>query len=394
MHAKDEHVIVACKRSPIGAFQGGLKNLTATDFTSQVARSTLKEAGINPKDVTEVIVGCVLPAGLGQAPARQVALKSGLSPHTLCTTVNKVCGSGLKAVMAACDTLSAQGSGIILAGGMESMTNAPYLLTKGRSGYRFGHQQILDHLVFDGLEDAYEKGSVMGALAENTVKKYGFTRKDQDDFALESVRRARQAWEEGKFDKEVASIELVKDKEFFIKDEIPFKIKEEKIPQLKPAFREDGTITPASSSSLADGASLLLITSAREAEKCSRTPKAVIRGYATHAHEPMWFTTAPCFAIKKLCQKVGWDPKDVDLWEINEAFAVVTMAAIKELKLDPARVNVYGGAVALGHPIGASGARVLTTLLNAMEEKKVRKGIASLCIGGGEAVALAVERCF
>jgi acetyl-CoA C-acetyltransferase len=389
----DPTVIVGAARTPMGAFQGELKEFSAAELGAVAIRGALERAGVKPEDVDEVIMGCVLPAGQGQAPARQASLGAGLPLGTGCTTVNKMCGSGMKAAMLANDLLLAGSNRVMVAGGMESMTNAPYLLPKARAGYRMGHQQVVDHMFLDGLEDAYEKGRLMGAFAEECAGKYGFTRNEQDAFAVRSLQRAQLANNEGWFAWETAAVTLRSGKgdRFIDRDEQPFKANFDKIPQLKPAFRKDGTVTAADSSSISDGAAALVLMRQSEAQRRDLAPIARIVAHATHAQEPGWFTTAPVGAMRKLYDKTGWKPQDVDLYEINEAFAVVTMAAMKEHGLPHDRVNVHGGACALGHPIGASGARIVVTLLGALRKQGLKRGVASLCIGGGEATALAVE---
>jgi acetyl-CoA C-acetyltransferase len=393
----DPVVIVAAARTPMGGFQGELKSFGAPELGAAAIRAAVERAKINPDEVQEVIMGCVLPAGLGQAPARQASLGAGLPLAAGCTTVNKMCGSGMKAAMFAHDLLVAGTSEIIVAGGMESMTNAPYLMPKARGGYRMGHQQVLDHMFYDGLEDAYDKGRLMGSFAEDCAGKYQFTREAQDQFAIASLQRAQKANKDGYFAWEItpvaipSSIKLGKDEKFVEMDEQPFKANFDKIPALKPAFRKDGTVTAANSSSISDGAAALVMMRRSSAEKRGLTPLAVVVGHSTHAQEPGLFATAPVGAIKKLFDKTGWNAKDVDLYEINEAFAVVTMAAMKEHALPHEKVNVHGGACALGHPIGASGARILVTLIGALRKHGGRRGVASLCIGGGEATALAIE---
>jgi acetyl-CoA C-acetyltransferase len=389
----DPVVIVAAARTPMGGFQGELKNFTAPELGAAAIRAAVERAKLKPDEVQEVIMGCVLPAGLGQAPARQASLGAGLPLAAGCTTVNKMCGSGMKAAMFAHDLLVAGTNEIIVAGGMESMTNAPYLMPKARSGYRIGHQQVLDHMFYDGLEDAYDKGRLMGSFAEDCAGKYQFTREAQDQFAITSLQRARKANKDGYFAWEITplAIKAGKDEKFVEMDEQPFKANLDKIPALKPAFRKDGTVTAANSSSISDGAAALVMMRRSSAEKRGLTPLAVVVGHSTHAQEPGLFATAPVGAIKKLFDKTGWNAKDVDLYEINEAFAVVTMAAMKEHALPHDKVNVHGGACALGHPIGASGARILVTLIGALRKRGGRRGVASLCIGGGEATALAIE---
>ena len=385
----DPVVIVGARRTPMGAFQGLLADLPATALGAKAIASAVGQAGLEPWEISEVIMGCVLPAGLGQAPARQASLGAGLAREVPATTVNKMCGSGMKAVMLAYDQIRAGSADIMVAGGMESMSNAPYLLDKARSGLRLGHGRTIDHMFLDGLEDAYEPGRLMGSFAEDTAEKLQFTRDAQDNYALESLRRAKQATEDGAFRSEIV---MVSGRNQVLDDETPTKVKPEKIPHLKPAFREGGTVTAANSSSISDGAAAMVLMRLSDAERRGLTPLAKIVGHTTHAHLPAWFSTAPIGAITKLFERVGWAASDVDLYEINEAFAVVTMAAMRELDLPHERVNVNGGACALGHPIGASGARILVTLVSALQQRGLRRGIASLCIGGGEATAVAVER--
>jgi len=389
----DAIVIAAARRTPIGAFQGALAPVHAPDLGATAAAAAIEDSGIKPEEISEVIFGCVLPAGLGQAPARQAALAAGIPSSVGCTTINKVCGSGMKAVMLAHDIIRAGSADVVLAGGMESMSNAPYLLPKAREGLRMGHQQILDHMFLDGLQNPYDN-NMMGHFAEQTVDRYKFTREEQDAFATASVRRALEAIQKGIFDKEIAPV-LVrtrKGESLIDKDEEPFRCEIDKIPEMRPAFRRDGgTVTAASSSSISDGAAALVITRASTAEAKGLEPVARIIAHSGFAHAPEWFTTAPVFAIEALQDKLGWKPADVDLYEINEAFAVVAMAAIRDLDLDPEKVNVNGGACALGHPIGATGARLLVTLIHALRHRGQKRGIASLCIGGGEATAVAVE---
>ncbi|MYF86040.1 MAG: acetyl-CoA C-acyltransferase, partial [Rhodospirillaceae bacterium] len=381
-------------RTPMGSFLGSLKDITATALGAAAIEGALKRSGVAGEDVDEVIMGCVLPAGLGQAPARQAAHGAGIPWDAGCTTVNKMCGSGMKATMLAHDMLAAGVNEVMVAGGLESMTNAPYLMDKARAGLRMGHGKVWDHMFLDGLEDAYEPGRLMGAYAEDTAQHYQFTREAQDDFAITSLKRARAANEDGSFDRETepVTVRTRKGEVTVTQDEQPFNADLGKIPKLRPAFRKDGTVTPANSSSISDGASALVLTTQSEAEKRGLTPRARIVAHATHAQEPAWFTTAPVGAIDKVLEKAGWTKADVGLYEVNEAFAVVTMAAMKEHGLPHDIVNVHGGACALGHPIGASGARIIVTLLNAMERKGVERGVASLCIGGGEATAIAIER--
>ena len=381
----DPIVIAGAARTPMGAFQGVFKALSAPQLGAAAIRESLGRSGLAADVVDEVIMGCVLPAGQGQAPARQAALGAGLPQGVPCATLNKVCGSGMKAVMFAADILTAGSANIVIAGGMESMTNAPYLLAKARAGYRLGHGQIFDHMFLDGLEDAYDKGRAMGTFAEDTAAHYQFTREAQDAYALTSLRRAQDAIAQGRFAAEIIPVDGVAD------DEQPGKARPEKIPLLKPAFRPGGTVTAANSSSISDGAAALVITRRSVAEKRGLAPLAIIRGHAGHAQAPALFTTAPIFAIRKLFEKVGWTAADVDLFEINEAFAVVAMAAMRDLDLPHDKLNVNGGACALGHPIGCSGARLIVTLLAALKSSGLRRGVASLCIGGGEATALAVE---
>jgi acetyl-CoA C-acetyltransferase len=389
----DPIVIVSAIRTPMGAFQGELKDYTASELGAAAIRAAVERAAIGADAIDEVIMGCVLPAGQGQAPARQASLGGGIPLSAGCTTINKMCGSGMKAIMLAHDLLAAGTNRVMLAGGMESMSNAPYLLPKARSGYRMGHQQVMDHMFLDGLEDAYDKGRLMGTFAEDCAGKYAFTREEQDRFAITSLERAQKANREGWFGWETAPVPLKSGKgdRFMDQDEQPFKANFEKIPQLKPAFRKDGTVTAANSSSISDGAAALILMRRSEAESRGLTPLATIVGHTTHAQEPGLFTTAPVGAIRKLFDRTGWKAADVDLYEINEAFAVVTMVAMKDLALPHEKVNVHGGACALGHPIGASGARIVVTLLGALRKYGLKRGVASLCIGGGEATALAVE---
>ncbi len=389
----DAIVIAAARRTPIGAFQGALAPVKAPDLGATATAAAIQDSGVKPEEISEVFFGCVLPAGLGQAPARQAALAAGIPSSVGCTTVNKVCGSGMKAVMLAHDIIKAGSADIVLAGGMESMSNAPYLLPKAREGLRMGHQQILDHMFLDGLQNPYDN-NMMGHFAEQTVDRYQFTREEQDAFATASVRRALEAIQKGTFDKEIAPV-LVRTRRgetLVDKDEEPFRCEMDKIPEMRPAFRRDGgTVTAASSSSISDGAAALIITRESTAEAKGLEPLARIIAHSGFAHAPEWFTTAPVFAIEALQEKLGWKSADVDLYEINEAFAVVAMAAIKDLGLDHEKVNVNGGACALGHPIGATGARLLVTLVHALRHRGQKRGIASLCIGGGEATAVAVE---
>lgn len=389
----DPVVIVSAARTPMGGFQGDLKSFAAPDLGAAAIRAAVERAGVRTEDVQEVIMGCVLPAGQGQAPARQASLGAGLPLAAGCTTVNKMCGSGMKATMFAHDLLRAGSADIVVAGGMESMTNAPYLLPKARGGMRMGHGQVIDHMFFDGLEDAYEKGRLMGSFAEDCAQKYQFTREEQDRFAIASLERAQAANKSGWFAWETVplAIKAGKEEKFIEMDEQPFKANMEKIPTLKPAFRKDGSVTAANSSSISDGAAALVLMRRSIAEKQGLAPLAVITAHTTHAQEPGWFSTAPVGAIRKLFAATGWSAKDVDLYEINEAFAVVAMAAMKEHGLPHEKVNIHGGACALGHPIGASGARILVTLIGALRKTGGRRGVASLCIGGGEATAMAIE---
>ena len=389
----DPIVIVAAARTPMGAFQGELKSFAAPELGAAAIRAAVERAKIRPEEVQEVIMGCVLPAGQGQAPARQASLGAGLPLAAGCTTVNKMCGSGMKAAMLAHDILLAEKDHVIVAGGMESMTNAPYLLPKARAGLRMGHGQVIDHMFYDGLEDAYDKGKLMGNFAEDCAQRFSFTRESQDKFAIASLERAQKANKEGWFAWETTPIAIKagKDEKFVETDEQPFKANIAKIPTLKPAFRKDGSVTAANSSSISDGAAALVLMRRSTAERRGLAPLALIAGHSTHAQEPGWFTTAPVGALKKLFEKTGWKSSAVDLYEINEAFAVVTMAAMKEHGLPHEKVNVHGGACALGHPIGASGARIVVTLIGALRKYGLKRGVASLCIGGGEATAMAVE---
>jgi acetyl-CoA C-acetyltransferase len=393
MNANDPVVIVSAMRTPMGGFQGDFAALSAPELGSVAIRGAVERAGISPDEVQEVIMGCVLPAGVGQAPARQAALGAGLPLHAGCTTINKVCGSSMKATMLAHDLIMAGTNEVMVAGGMESMSNAPYFIAKARSGLRMGHGEIKDHMFFDGLEDAYEKGRLMGTYAEECADMFAFTREQQDEFAIASLTRAKTAIESGAFKDEIVpvTVKTRKGETQIDTDEQPHKAAIDKIPGLKPAFRKDGTVTAANSSSISDGAAALVLMRQSEAEKRGLKPLAVIKGHSTLAQKPALFTTAPVYAIQKLLDKIGWTTADVDLYEINEAFAVVTMAAMKELDLPHDKVNVNGGACALGHPIGASGARIIVTLLAALKNRGLKRGVASLCIGGGEATAIAVE---
>ena len=391
--SNDPIVIVAAARTPMGGFQGELKGFTAPELGAAAIRAAIERAKLKAEEVQEVIMGCVLPAGQGQAPAGQASLGAGLPLAAGCTTVNKMCGSGMKAAMFAHDLLAAGSAEVIVAGGMESMTNAPYLMPKARAGYRMGHQQVLDHMFYDGLEDAYDKGRLMGTYAEDCAQKYAFTREAQDQFAIASLERAQRANKDGSFAWEITplAIKAGKDEKFIEMDEQPFKANLAKIPTLKPAFRKDGTVTAANSSSISDGAAALVLMLRSGAARRGLAPLATLLAHSTHAQEPGWFTTAPVGAIAKLFAKTGWSAKDVDLYEINEAFAVVTLAAMKEHGLPHDKVNIHGGACALGHPIGASGARLLVTLIGALRKTGGKRGVASLCIGGGEATAVALE---
>lgn len=388
-----EVVIISAQRTPIGAFQGVFNDVKTTALGSAAIKGAIEKINLSPDSIDEIYMGCVLPAGLGQAPARQAAIHAGINKHTPCATVNKVCGSGMKAIMFGMDQIRIGQTKTIVAGGMESMTNAPYLLPKARGGYRLGHGKIFDHMFLDGLEDAYTEGGLMGLFAEATAEKYGFTREDQDAFATESSLRAIKAIQDGAFKDEITPVTIQTRKGDVIvsADETPGKVNPDKIPQLKPAFKKDGTVTAANSSSISDGAAAVVLMDKEHAEKSGHKVLAHIKGHATFAHEPEWFTTAPVGAIKKLCEQIGWSIENVDLFEINEAFAVVTMAAMKDLKIPHEKVNVYGGACALGHPIGASGARLIVTLIHALKTQGKKKGIASICLGGGEAVAVAIE---
>jgi acetyl-CoA C-acetyltransferase len=390
---KDPIVIVSAARTPMGAFQGDFSSVSANELGAVAIKAAVERAGIKPADVQEIIMGNCLMAGQGQAPARQAGIKAGLPVSAGATTISKMCGSAMKAAMQGYDGLVAGSVDVVVAGGMESMTNAPYLILKGRGGYRMGHGKIYDHMMLDGLEDAYEEGRSMGTFGEDCAAKYHFSRADQDAFALASVKRAQAATEDGSFKWEIAPV-TVKGRAGEVtidKDEGPVKAKPEKIAALKPAFKKDGTITAASSSSINDGAAALVLMRKSTADKMGLKPIAKLLGHATHSQEPEWFTTAPIGAIEKLYKKVGWTSADVDLFEINEAFAVVPMAAMQEHKIPHDKINVNGGACALGHPIGASGARIIVTLLGALKKRNLKKGVAALCIGGGEGTAVAIE---
>jgi acetyl-CoA C-acetyltransferase len=388
----DPVVIVAARRTPLGMFQGVLSGSSAPELSAFASAACLSDSGLEPVAIDEVLLGCVLPAGLGQAPARQAALGAGLSTATPCTTINKVCGSGMKAAMSGHDAIVAGSASIVLCGGMESMSNAPYLLPKARAGYRLGHQQVMDHMFLDGLQNPAD-GNMMGHFAELTADKYGFTRERQDAFAIESLTRARTAIAEGRFRDEIAAVTATTRKGTVevTEDEGPARADIEKIPHLKPAFRENGSVTAASSSSISDGAASLILMRASEAERRGIPVLARICGHSGFAQEPEWFTTSPVFAIRALHEMLGWNPETVDLYEINEAFAVVTMAAMHDLGIARDKVNVNGGACALGHPIGASGARIVVTLIHALRAAGGGRGVASLCIGGGEATAIGIE---
>jgi acetyl-CoA C-acetyltransferase len=400
MPLSDPIVIVGAARTPIGAFLGDLKDLTAPQLGAAAIRGSVERAGIRPDSVDEVLLGCVLSAGLGQAPARQAALAAGLSASTGAVTINKMCGSGMKAVMLAHDLLLAGSAKIIVAGGMESMSNAPYLLDRARTGYRMGHGRLIDHMFLDGLEDAYDKGRLMGTYAEDCAQTYAFSRQAQDEFALASLTRAQKATAEGSFSAEIVPLTVTAGKtagapridRIVSHDELPLKATPDKIPHLKPAFREGGTVTAANSSAISDGAAALVLMRRSEADRRGLKPLAIVAGHSTYANTPALFPTAPIGAVRGLLDRVGWSLAEIDLFEINEAFAVVVMAAMRSLGLPHEKVNVHGGACALGHPIGASGARIIVTLLASLEQHKLSRGIASLCIGGGEATAIAIER--
>ncbi len=390
--ATDPVVILGARRTPIGAMQGVYAAVAAPALGAAAMRAAIASAGADPGIINEVVMGCVLPAGQGQAPARQAAIAAGVPQSVPATTVNKMCGSGMRAVMYGADQIVAGSADFVLAGGLESMTNAPYLLPKARAGYRMGHGEILDHMFYDGLQSPWD-GKLMGCFADATAAKYGFTRADQDAFAAESVRRALAAVESGAFEAEIAPVTITdrKGQRVIARDETPFTVSIDKIPNLKPAFGKDGTVTAASSSSIADGAAALLLARASAAAAAKLKPIARIVAHASHAHAPEWFTTAPGGAIATVLKRAGWKASDVDLYEINEAFAVVTMAAMKDIGIGHERVNVHGGACALGHPIGATGARILATLIHALQRHGKKRGLAALCIGGGEATAIAIE---
>lgn len=394
MH-KNDVVITGMARTPMGSFQGSLSSESAPYLGSIAIKGAIKKAGIKAKDIDDVVMGCVLPAGMGQAPARQAAIAAGIPNTAGATTINKMCGSGMRAAMIAHDQLLAGSSFVTLAGGIESMSNAPYILPKVRSGLRMGHAQVQDHMFIDGLEDAYEPGRLMGSYAEATAEAYQFTREEQDNFAIRSLERAKKANEDGSFKEEMVpvTINTRKGSVEITADEQPFNADISKIPNLRPAFSKNGTVTAANSSSISDGAAALVMMTNEEAENKNSMPLAKVVAHATNSHDPAWFTTAPIGAIQKVLDKAGWNIKDVGLFEINEAFAVVPMVAMKDLSISPEIVNVHGGACALGHPVGTSGARIIATLIAAMHKYKIDKGIASLCIGGGEATAIALECC-
>ena len=391
--SNDPVVIVSAARTPMGGFQGDFKGLTAPKLGAAAIRAAVERAGVAADGVQEVLFGCVLSAGIGQAPARQAALGAGLDKGTRCTTLNKMCGSGMEAAILGHDRLLAGSADVVVAGGMESMSNAPYLLDRARSGYRMGHGRVLDHMFLDGLEDAYDRGRLMGTFAEDCAQNHGFTREAQDAFAVASLTRAQQAIKDGSFSSEIVPVQVIvgKEQRLISDDEQPPKANLAKIPTLKPAFREGGTVTAANSSSISDGAAALVLMRRSEAQRRGLKPLAVIHGHAAFADEPGLFPTAPVGAIKRLMSSTGWDLNQVDLFEINEAFAVVSLVTMTELDIPHSKVNIYGGACALGHPIGASGARILVTLLSALRQQKATRGVAAICIGGGEATAIAVE---
>ena len=390
----DPIVIVSATRTPMGGFLGDFKDVTAATLGAAAIRAAVERARLGSEEVDEAVLGCVLAAGQGQAPARQAVLGAGLARGTPCSTVNKMCGSGMKAAMMAHDAILAGSARVALAGGMESMSNAPYLLERARIGYRMGHGRVLDHMFLDGLEDAYDKGRLMGTFAEDCAEKYGFTREQQDAYAITSLTRAQKAMGEGRFKDEIVAVTVKSGKELraISEDEQPPKAKLDKIPTLKPAFREGGTVTAANASSISDGAAALVLMRLSEAEKRGLTPLGAIRGHSSFADAPNLFPTAPVGAVERLMQRTGWAIGNVDLFEVNEAFAVVAMAAMRDLDIPHEKLNIHGGACALGHPIGASGARVIVTLLSALKQYDLKRGVASVCIGGGEATAIAVER--
>ena len=391
---KKDVVITGVARTPMGSFQGVLSTMSAPSLGSIAIQAAIKESNLKPKDVDDVIMGCVLPAGMGQAPARQAAIGANIPVSTGATTINKMCGSGMRSAMIANDQIIAGSSNISVAGGIESMSNTPYILPKVRAGLRMGHGEVKDHMFIDGLEDAYEPGRLMGTYAEDTAEAYQFTREQQDEFAIRSLKRAKKANEDGTFKNEIVPVQIKtrKGETEIFNDEQPFTADISKIPNLRPAFKKDGTVTAANSSSISDGAAALVIMTLEEAEKRNIKPLARIISHSTNSQEPAWFTTAPIGAIKKVLEKASWKLNDVDLFEINEAFAVVPMAAMKDLSLSADIVNIHGGACALGHPVGTSGARIIATLITALEKYNLDKGVASLCIGGGEATAIAIEK--
>ena len=386
-------VIVSANRTPMGSFQGTLSSLKANELGTLVIKKSIEDSRIMTEDISEVIIGCVLPAGIGQAPARQAAIGANIPYHVGATTINKMCGSGMKSVMIGNDSIISSNNKLVIAGGIESMSNAPYVLPKVRKGLRMGHDSIKDHMFLDGLEDAYEEGKLMGHFAEDTAEHYQFTREQQDKFAINSLTKAKKANENGFFANEIVpvKISLKNEEKIIVKDEQPFKADIEKIPSLRPAFKKNGTVTAANSSSISDGAASLLLMKESEAHKRGIKPLARIVCHATNSQEPKWFTTAPIDAIKKVLKKANWKVGDVDLFEVNEAFAVVPMAVMKELSIPENILNIHGGACALGHPVGASGARIITTIINALSQNNLKKGVAALCIGGGEATAMALE---
>jgi len=391
---KKDVVITGVARTPMGSFQGVLSTMSAPSLGSIAIQAAIKESNLKPEDVDDVIMGCVLPAGMGQAPARQAAIGANIPVSTGATTINKMCGSGMRSAMIANDQIIAGSSNISVAGGIESMSNTPYILPKVRAGLRMGHGEVKDHMFIDGLEDAYEPGRLMGTYAEDTAEAYQFTREQQDEFAIRSLKRAKKANEDGTFKNEIVPVQIKtrKGETEIFNDEQPFTADISKIPNLRPAFKKDGTVTAANSSSISDGAAALVIMTLEEAEKRNIKPLARIISHSTNSQEPAWFTTAPIGAIKKVLEKASWKLNDVDLFEINEAFAVVPMAAMKDLSLSADIVNIHGGACALGHPVGTSGARIIATLITALEKYNLDKGVASLCIGGGEATAIAIEK--
>ena len=386
-------VIVSANRTPMGSFQGTLSSLKANELGTLVIKKSIEDSRIMTEDISEVIIGCVLPAGIGQAPARQAAIGANIPYHVGATTINKMCGSGMKSVMIGNDSIISSNNKLVIAGGIESMSNAPYVLPKVRKGLRMGHDSIKDHMFLDGLEDAYEEGKLMGHFAEDTAEHYQFTREQQDKFAINSLTKAKKANENGFFANEIVpvKISLKNEEKIIVNDEQPFKADIEKIPSLRPAFKKNGTVTAANSSSISDGAASLLLMKESEAHKRGIKPLARIVCHATNSQEPKWFTTAPIDAIKKVLKKANWKVGDVDLFEVNEAFAVVPMAVMKELSIPENILNIHGGACALGHPVGASGARIITTIINALSQNNLKKGVAALCIGGGEATAMALE---